>query len=127
MKNFVIHTPTKRELTLVLDYLQKSGCTVDRASHNLHSYNADHCVDPTMKDHVMYGDIGFFKSEGYEVVTARTFLIISGVPVPKETSVKLSDNYTAVVNHYDKTVKVGCQVFDFSAIEALAKAMQDQL
>lgn len=38
--------------------------------------------------------------------------------------IKLNDNYTAIVNHKDKVVTVGCQNFDFAKIEELYNAIK---
>lgn len=38
--------------------------------------------------------------------------------------IKLNDNYTAIVNHKDKVVTVGCQNFDFVKIEELYDAIK---
>lgn len=42
----------------------------------------------------------------------------------KKNSIKLNDIYTAVVNHKDKVVTVGCQNFDFVKIEELYNAIK---
>jgi hypothetical protein len=44
--------------------------------------------------------------------------------ITKKNSIKLNDNYTAIVNHKDKVVTVGCQNFDFVKIGELYNAIK---
>jgi hypothetical protein len=126
MKKFVIHTPTKKLLKAVLDYIEtQPKLKLDRKSHNLHSYGEKHCVDIQDEDEVMYGDTGYFSNEGYDIISGELFLSIVGVNFRNTTTVQLNKEYKAEIDLYSQSVKVGCQTFEFEAIERLHKAITE--
>lgn len=67
--------------------------------------------------------IGYYKEQGYEIVTFKAFAALKGIEYKLETVVPLNEEYNALI--LDGKVKVGCQEFEFERIEALYKAIQD--
>jgi hypothetical protein len=126
MKKFAIHTPTKKLLKAVLDHLYKSGFKIeDRKSHDCHFYDDRHCICPEDKGRVMYSSYEYYSDNGYDLVHAEVYLNICGVEF-KTTTVDLNKEYSAVVDHGSRSIKVGCQSFTFEAIENLYKAIKEE-
>lgn len=71
-----------------------------------------------------YGYIGGYVNDidfGNEITIAQFFEYCDNWEKCKPVELQLNDEYKAVVNKEDKTVKVGCQYFSFDKINELHK------
>ena len=61
----------------------------------------------------------------YPTYTIADLEIMAEILNPKKpvTEFKLNDEYTAIINPNDNTVKVGCQVFSFETVKELASKL----
>lgn len=120
MKQFVVHTPTRKMHDAILKYMDEQMVHYNKSQHN-HNYGDEHCIDPIGG---FYSPRAFYREEGYDIISTETFFAILGREFKASEMVKLNDSYVAEVFHDTKIVSVGCQNIPFSAIENLYKVIQ---